>query len=118
MPRIKAGTGKTAAVETARGVDEYLGICSTCNHASGCAHRIKNAGVAIWDCEDYDDYVRLNGTFVGGEPDPVGAPVRSRPRDDGAVLVEYRGLCKNCAKREYCAFPRPEGGVWHCEEYD
>ena len=118
MPHTKAGAEKTAAVETTRGADEYLGICSTCNNAPGCAHRIRNAGVAIWECENYDDYVRLNGTFVGGDPGPAAAPQKSPRRGDDAVLVELRGLCRNCAKREYCSFPRPESGVWHCEEYE
>ncbi|HQI02878.1 MAG TPA: hypothetical protein PLA18_16505 [Deltaproteobacteria bacterium] len=27
------------------------------------------------------------------------------------------GLCSNCVNREVCRFPRPESGVWHCEEY-
>jgi len=30
---------------------------------------------------------------------------------------EYRGLCGHCALRETCALPRPEGGVWRCENY-
>lgn len=29
----------------------------------------------------------------------------------------YRGLCVNCDVRETCTLPRPEGGVWYCEEY-
>ncbi len=28
-----------------------------------------------------------------------------------------QGLCMNCDLRDTCAFPAPEGGVWHCEEY-
>ncbi len=27
------------------------------------------------------------------------------------------GLCANCEKREFCNYPRPEGGVWRCEGY-
>jgi len=27
------------------------------------------------------------------------------------------GLCKNCEKRKTCTIPKPEGGVWRCEEY-
>lgn len=30
---------------------------------------------------------------------------------------EYTGLCAHCAKRDVCVLPRPNGGVWHCEEY-
>jgi hypothetical protein len=29
----------------------------------------------------------------------------------------FRGLCINCDVRHTCMFPRPEEGVWHCEEY-
>ncbi len=28
-----------------------------------------------------------------------------------------RGLCSICEGREACTFVKPEGGVWHCEEY-
>jgi hypothetical protein len=28
-----------------------------------------------------------------------------------------RGLCINCDVRNTCTFPKPEGGVWFCEEY-
>jgi hypothetical protein len=29
----------------------------------------------------------------------------------------HRGLCLNCDVRNTCTFPKPEGGVWFCEEY-
>jgi len=29
----------------------------------------------------------------------------------------FKGLCVNCDHRFECRLPRPEGGVWHCEEY-
>jgi hypothetical protein len=32
--------------------------------------------------------------------------------------VPLKGLCMNCAYRETCLYPKPEGGVWHCEEYE
>jgi hypothetical protein len=31
---------------------------------------------------------------------------------------KYKGLCKNCKKRDNCKLPRPEGGVWRCEDYE
>jgi hypothetical protein len=30
----------------------------------------------------------------------------------------YKGLCANCEKRQTCTLQRPEGGVWHCDEYE
>lgn len=29
-----------------------------------------------------------------------------------------RGLCTTCIHAETCEFPRPDGGVWRCEEYE
>lgn len=28
-----------------------------------------------------------------------------------------KGLCVNCENRHTCEFVKPDGGVWHCEEY-
>jgi (2Fe-2S) ferredoxin len=28
-----------------------------------------------------------------------------------------KGICINCENRHTCKFIRPDGGVWHCEEY-
>jgi hypothetical protein len=33
-------------------------------------------------------------------------------------LGRYRGLCRNCQKREGCELPKPEGGIWRCEAYE
>jgi hypothetical protein len=27
------------------------------------------------------------------------------------------GLCSNCDLRDDCLYPKPDGGVWRCEEY-
>lgn len=29
----------------------------------------------------------------------------------------YKGLCSNCEERATCIYPKPEGGVWHCDEF-
>lgn len=88
-----------------------LGICATCSYAAGCAHRIRNAHTAIWNCENYDDYYT------------VEIPVSPRAQKVGVeagTITEARvvGLCVNCIRRQTCAFPRLPGGVWHCEEYE
>jgi hypothetical protein len=33
------------------------------------------------------------------------------------VYNKYTGLCSTCENSETCTFQKPEGGVWHCEEY-
>jgi hypothetical protein len=34
-----------------------------------------------------------------------------------AVADDPAGLCPTCDFRSTCMYPKPEGGVWHCEEY-
>lgn len=89
-------------------VGESKGICTTCNNARTCVHLKGNTGFAIWDCENFDDFV----------------PPTANPRvlHEAGVRTEesysaYLGLCMNCAVRETCVYSKPEGGVWHCEEY-
>lgn len=28
-----------------------------------------------------------------------------------------KGLCSHCKKLDHCTYPKPEGGVWDCDEY-
>ncbi|HQG30499.1 MAG TPA: hypothetical protein PLA83_01110 [Deltaproteobacteria bacterium] len=65
-------------------------------------------------CEEYE---------TGGSAAKAGRR-RLRPADDPLKLFsggkgkrKALGLCSNCVNREVCRFPRPESGVWHCEEY-
>ncbi|HTS66225.1 MAG TPA: hypothetical protein VMS37_25420 [Verrucomicrobiae bacterium] len=53
-------------------------------------------------------------------PRPADPPVSVRPRaysDNGGHSTKFLGLCSNCDNRETCVYPKPEGGVWRCEEY-
>jgi len=45
----------------------------------------------------------------------LGHPVE--PISEEADATKHTGLCSICENRPACAFPKPEGGVWHCEEY-
>ena len=49
-----------------------------------------------------------------GDQPSSGSTNPNRPRRSKG---EHKGLCVNCANRETCLYPKPEGGVWHCEEY-
>ena len=82
---------------------EVKGICLNCNHVPTCTHRARNRDVAIYECEDYD------GATV--------AVIRPHAATAEPDYGEFKGLCMNCADREICRFPKPEGGVWHCHEY-
>ena len=48
---------------------------------------------------------------------PMKGPVtRSSAEEEDSA--RYKGLCRNCKKQETCELPRPEGGVWRCEDYE
>ena len=75
--KVAGGIGESVVTG---GTAEYLGICSTCNAAPDCAHRIRNSGVAIWDCENYDDHVDISSTELnGGLSSPAGSAEVSSP---------------------------------------
>jgi hypothetical protein len=52
---------------------------------------------------------------------PVNSRTKESPTESSnqeSDSGKYKGLCKNCKKRETCSLPKPEGGVWRCEHYE
>ena len=88
------------------------GLCSTCDNDPGCtfaANREKPA----WHCEEF----RCDGASLGNTVSDDRAPLSRASaivRNDTPHLM---GLCGDCEDRKSCVFPKPEGGIWHCEEY-
>ena len=86
---------------------EHRDLCSTCNHAPACSNR-GTPDSPMFFCEEFDAYVPVT-VDAGSRPAPAGTAIRESQK--------HKGLCANCENRETCTMPRPEGGVWHCEEY-
>jgi hypothetical protein len=62
-------------------------------------------------CEEYDEQ----------EDKPALTVVHHAEGLDQEALTDrekYPGICSTCAKRDTCTFPKPEGGVWQCEEFE
>jgi hypothetical protein len=100
----KVDVNARAAAET------YNDICSTCNDVEGCVN-LKSNGRPKWFCEQFDNYMpivhpTLTEVIDQASPDPMA--------DKGH---EFKGLCVNCEERHTCNLMKPNGGVWHCEEY-
>jgi hypothetical protein len=91
---------------------EYGGLCSTCNNAPDCTFP-RHPHEPVFHCEEFDS----------GEPSAVKITDKDRSPpthlygDKERDSTKFMGLCSNCEDRETCVFPKPEGGVWHCEEY-
>ncbi len=94
---------------------EYYGLCSSCKTASGCTYT-RDLRRPVLQCEEFEGYEpRIVKTTV------ENILLKTNPEfgssNEERDLSKYGGLCRNCEDRETCTFPKPEGGVWHCEEY-
>jgi hypothetical protein len=93
----------STTLSTAKAAD---GLCGACERRTLCSLRVASAGPVL-QCEEF-----------AGAPSYVRC-VERRPGETVAVAtrVGVLGLCANCARFDTCAFPKPEGGIWQCEEY-
>ncbi len=100
------------------------GLCSTCSHAPSCTYQ-RDPKRPVVDCEEFEtevgEPVKLSGlrhaeadSAAQAGRDVVSSGASPGDEDD---FARYKGLCGNCEDRRGCTFPKPEGGVWHCEEY-
>ncbi len=69
----------------------------------------------VRDCEEFElDFRPLPETT--GRVKAYPALVRDKSPAE-KYSGRYIGLCSNCENRGTCIYPKPEGGVWHCDEY-
>ncbi len=83
------------------------GLCVTCNKVKTCTFPKKRP---VLTCEEFEGYPKIPVISFCQTAKPK---IQIRPH----LMDEYKGLCRDCDNRENCTFPKPEGGVWHCEEY-
>ena len=106
MMRKKDADSRSKAARTSEGPNKRV-LCPTCLYVDGCV-LFSNGERPAWHCEEF---------VSAGAPDrsPAGPPASATtsPPEERKHL----GLCVNCDDRETCTFPRPEGGVWRCNEY-
>jgi hypothetical protein len=93
----------------------YLGLCSYCKSELNCMF-IRDPKCPVYECEEFEEitYVSIRG------PDQknissINSSKNPTTREDS--LRSYKGLCINCEEKVTCLYPKPEGGVWRCDEY-
>jgi hypothetical protein len=91
----------------------YNDLCSTCNHADICVSKKTRQG-PVWFCEEFDDYVAVKELY---DTTLQGTDSQDRISAGGDNTGQFKGLCINCENRHTCNYLKPNGGVWHCEEY-
>lgn len=87
---------------------EIGGICVSCRRAPSCVYVGSGRGVVL-QCEEHESMIRPRLERAGA---PKAAPL-AQGRSERRM-----GLCTTCDRSEDCTFPKPEGGVWHCLEYE
>lgn len=88
----------------------YPGLCTTCENEINCTFP-RSADHPVLTCDEFVGVVEPS-------PSPV---VQSRRTDDRFAQANrewFPGLCKTCEKRETCTYPKPEGGVFNCDEFE
>ena len=91
---------------------KHRGLCSTCKNASFCAFP-RDPDKPVFYCEEFEiEKAAATRTIRKERPQATESCVT-----EGKGSSEFIGLCNDCENRQTCVFPRPEGGVWHCEEY-
>ena len=90
----------------------YSSICSTCTNAQNCTY-LKNSDGAILFCENFEIDIPLIEDNSMKETNHIKNTINIKDINS----AEFFGLCINCDNRGKCALPIPEGGVWHCEEF-
>ena len=93
----------------------YGGLCSTCNKESSCTFP-RDHSRPVMQCEEFEGIIPAPAKNERkNNPISDNSRVHSHTEEDHSGT--YMGLCSNCEKRETCTFPKPESGVWRCEEY-
>jgi len=87
-------------------------LCSNCKNDPDCTFK-KNRQKPSLYCEEFEVDISPSAKIAGKEKPLPTASVDAEEDDSGKFI----GLCSNCDNRRTCAFPRPQGGIWHCEEY-
>jgi len=80
-------------------------------NTQGCIYQ-KDSDRPVWQCEEYGG--ENPSGKITRKNNPSSTQKQADLKEDSA---HYKGLCKTCDYRETCTYPKPEGGVWHCEEY-
>lgn len=90
----------------------YNGLCSTCKHASTCIFPRDSRRPSIY-CEEFEIEITTPRKTATGDTERL-TEYHIAEVEDSSMSI---GLCSDCENVQTCAFQKPDGGVWHCEEY-
>lgn len=113
LPGRSVGRLRTMTVAELR--PSYAGLCELCNLRSTCSFP-RSMEHPVTSCEEFD-----GGAVQAGQRVAVSSATRLPLEVVSRASVTNpmaRGLCTTCERFDTCQFPKPEGGVWQCEEFE
>ena len=90
----------------------YFGLCSNCRNASTCTFP-RDPDKPAFYCEEFEIETTISTISYEKVQLLATGTVATRDKDS----TKFNGLCSDCENHQTCTFPKPEGGIWHCEEY-
>jgi len=115
MSTIKGTRQRTAGTKKRKSAEEYSGLCNTCIYAPACVNAARAKKPVVY-CEEFN--CEMISSLRGSESQFTLKPLPKRKAEKASnTAPELKGLCINCDNRKTCTHPKPEGGIWHCEEY-
>jgi hypothetical protein len=94
---------------------KHEGLCSCCSLAPTCTYP-RESGRPVLQCDEFDGISPPLQQMMKGVENP-SVNRFSGPTPYTQRLGIATGLCAYCESLSTCTYPKPEGGVWHCEEY-
>jgi len=88
------------------------GLCRTCVNAPECTFP-RDPSRPIRSCDEFEGEDTPRSERA---PRMVAPAVFPRDEAPDRGTTELKGLCVQCARRDSCTYPKPAGGVWHCDE--
>ena len=99
--------------------EKHKGLCPACVYKGECTY-VKDTNKPVMQCCEFKGIGEVQEQKLiyrrrseGETVWDISRPVLTKQESES----ELKGLCKICSLRNECTFPKPAGGVWHCEEY-
>lgn len=94
---------------------QFHGLCSCCESSLTCSYD-KDPKHPVLQCEEVGAMTR-SPAYSGGLKNNPPSNIRKPSFPRKISFQQYKGLCSTCEVVTFCTYPKPDGGVWHCEEF-
>lgn len=89
------------------------GLCGDCVQSETCTFP-RDPAHPVRACEEFE-----GAELRAGARQPLVAVASVFPAEPDPMRAapgEVKGLCRQCARRLTCSYPKPPEGVWQCDE--